>query len=274
MLWQRVLTALVLIPLALLLVLGGGTRWLAAVTAAVVCLGAWEWTRLAGLRALPARAAYLLVVLAALIACYFLAEGAGARALIYAGAAWWAAALSLIIAVQRQILRVPDSRPVRALLGLAVLVPAWYSLILIHAGGERGPALVVALLSLIWAADISAYFCGKRWGRTPLARHISPGKTWEGVAGALAGSLIVALSFSLMMNMQAFDLIKFVILSLVTVAASVGGDLFESLMKRGVHLKDSGRLLPGHGGVLDRIDSLTAAGPVFLAGLWLSGVAP
>lgn len=274
MLWQRVLTALVLIPLALLLVLAGDTRWLAAVTAVIVCLGAWEWTRLARLASLPARLAYLLIVILLLAACYTAPAGAEATAVVYAGAAWWCAALFLIMAVQRQILNISGSSPLRALIGLVVLVPAWYSLVLMHASGGRGPALVVVLLLLIWAADIAAYFSGKRWGKSPLASHISPGKTWEGVGGALLASTALALVISLKMNMQSIEILKFMSVSLVTVVASITGDLFESLMKRGAGLKDSGQLLPGHGGVLDRIDSLTAAGPVFLAGIWLAGVTP
>ena len=156
---------------------------------------------------------------------------------------------------------------------MLVLVPAWLSLVLLHdQGSAEGRRLVMLLLVLIWAADIAAYFTGKRWGKTALANRISPGKTWQGAYGGIVASMAIALGFTLVSNMQQYEIITLILLGLITVPVSIIGDLFESLMKRAANLKDSGSLLPGHGGILDRIDSLTAAGPVFLAGVWLSGL--
>ncbi len=124
---------------------------------------------------------------------------------------------------------------------------------------------MVFLLVLIWTADVCAFFSGRRWGKNHLAPRISPGKTWEGVYGALAGCTLLVIIFNIMFELEIIDLIGFIIVCLLTVMISIVGDLLVSLMKRRVNLKDSGHFIPGHGGVLDRIDSLSSAAPVFLA---------
>jgi phosphatidate cytidylyltransferase len=131
---------------------------------------------------------------------------------------------------------------------------------------EFGPGYVLFLFLLIWVADIGAYFAGRRWGRRKLALAISPGKTWEGAVGAGAAALAFALAGAAALGLGS-RWPGFVAICMVTVGFSIAGDLFESMMKRQRGLKDSGSLLPGHGGVLDRVDSLTAAAPVFLLGL-------
>jgi phosphatidate cytidylyltransferase len=162
------------------------------------------------------------------------------------------------------------SRPAKAAAGLFVLVPAWLSLVLLFENGSaRGRVLLLVLLVLIWLADIAAYFCGRRWGRVKLAPRISPGKTRVGAYAAIISSGLYGLAGAGLMGMQAYEMFIFTCICMLTVVASIMGDLLESLMKRGVKLKDSGHLLPGHGGVLDRIDSMTAAAPVFAAGIWL-----
>jgi phosphatidate cytidylyltransferase len=129
---------------------------------------------------------------------------------------------------------------------------------------------VLFLLLLIWAADTAAYFIGRRWGSRKLAPTLSPGKTWVGVYGALAAAGIAALALALWLDLTAGLAAGVVVICLLTASISVVGDLYESLVKRRRGVKDSGRLLPGHGGMLDRIDSLTAAAPVFALGfLWL-----
>jgi phosphatidate cytidylyltransferase len=158
------------------------------------------------------------------------------------------------------------------LVGLLVLITTWSSAVAVHALAARGPELLLYLLFLIWIADSGAYFSGRRWGRRKLARHVSPGKSWEGVAGGLLPGSAFAVAGGFWFGLEGGRLAGFVVLAAAVVAVGVLGDLFESLLKRYRQVKDSGGLLPGHGGVLDRIDSLTAATPLCYCGLLLLGV--
>jgi phosphatidate cytidylyltransferase len=158
----------------------------------------------------------------------------------------------------------------KMLAGVLVIVPAWAALAELHALGTNGPKLVLMLLVMVWLADSGAYFAGRQWGRTKLAPVISPGKTWEGVYGGLLASLLFAAIAGGLYSQSIKWTLTFMAVSLVTVLFSVAGDLLESLMKRQSGIKDSGSIIPGHGGIFDRIDSLVAAAPVFLIGfLWL-----
>lgn len=129
----------------------------------------------------------------------------------------------------------------------------------------------MAVMLLVWGADIGAYFSGKRFGRRKLAVAVSPGKSWEGFYGGLASSLLLTLLAGLYFDWAARDLLLALLGAALVVAISVVGDLTESMFKRQAAIKDSSNLLPGHGGVLDRIDSLTAAVPMFAVLLWLHG---
>ncbi|NOR40680.1 MAG: phosphatidate cytidylyltransferase, partial [Gammaproteobacteria bacterium] len=150
------------------------------------------------------------------------------------------------------------------------LVPAWAALTTLHASGADGPKLTLMLLVLVWLADSGAYFAGRQWGKTKLAPAISPGKTWEGVYGGLLSSLVFAAVAGGLYSHSFGWTLKFMLVAAVTVLFSVAGDLLESLMKRHSGIKDSGHIIPGHGGIFDRIDGLVAAAPMFLIGfLWL-----
>ncbi|MFP4131728.1 MAG: phosphatidate cytidylyltransferase, partial [Thiohalospira sp.] len=148
--------------------------------------------------------------------------------------------------------------------GLVALIPAWFSLVHLH-GTTDGPWWVLALMFLIWGADTGAYFAGRALGRHRLAPSVSPGKTWEGAIGGLALALLAGTAVAMAAGLAIPT--GFSLVAAVTVAASVVGDLGESLLKRAADRKDSGTLFPGHGGVLDRVDSLLAATPVFVLGL-------
>jgi phosphatidate cytidylyltransferase len=177
-----------------------------------------------------------------------------------------------VVLYQRSAGRRPGTPGVLALrlVGLAVLVPPWLALVAVHGSGSLGPWLMLFLLVLIWTADSGAYFAGRRFGRRKLAVHVSPGKSIEGVLGALLLGGLFALACGHALGYAGAALAAFVLLGIATVLVSVLGDLFESLIKRYRAVKDSGGLLPGHGGVLDRVDSLTAAAPFFAVGLaWL-----
>lgn len=141
--------------------------------------------------------------------------------------------------------------------------------VVLDAMTAHGPLLVLSLLLLIWGADIAAYFAGRRWGRAKLAPVLSPGKTWVGCYAALVTGGCVGLGVALWLGVELGQGLALVSICVLTAAVSIVGDLFESLLKRHRGLKDSGQLLPGHGGMLDRIDSMIAAAPVFTLGLWV-----
>ena len=156
------------------------------------------------------------------------------------------------------------------LIGLLILLPAWQGLVLLKQWPQAN-ALIIAVMVLVWGADIGAYFSGKNFGKRKLAPKVSPGKSWEGLYGGLAASLLITLSVGLQQGWSAVGLLLALAGAAVVVLISVVGDLTESMFKRQSGIKDSSNLLPGHGGVLDRIDSLTAAIPLFAALLWLAG---
>lgn len=267
MLKQRIITALVLLPIALggfFLLDGAAFAWFIGL---VVTLGAWEWARLAGLQAQPLRVAYAVAVAVLLAALYMFPLFA--PALLVVAVLWWLAATFLVLTY-------PDSSrywgamPGRLLIGLLILLPAWQGLVLLKQWPQAN-ALIIAVMALVWGADIGAYFSGKAFGKRKLAPRVSPGKSWEGVYGGLAASLSITLVVGLQQGWSASGLVLALLGAAVVVLISVVGDLTESMFKRQSGIKDSSNLLPGHGGVLDRIDSLTAAIPVFAALLWLAG---
>lgn len=269
MLTQRLLTAALLIPLVVVGVLYLPTFWMALVFAVIVLLGALEWERLSGITTTAWKAFYLLLMAATLGLVSILLSnhefGYWLFAIVTAG--WLLEAVGLLRV--KKVDRMSEGpHPVWAAVGFLVLVPAWAALVFLHGQWEQGPELVLFMLVLIWVSDSGAYFAGRRWGRVKLAPAISPGKTREGVYGALVGSILCGLLLAWMQPDIGGPLVT-VPLCMVTCLVSVEGDLFESFVKRQAGVKDSGNLLPGHGGVLDRIDSVTAAAPVFVFGLLL-----
>lgn len=271
MLKQRILTALLLVPLVLYLVLVANSLWLAVVVGLVVVLGAWEWCKIAGIESAIGQVLYVSCIVFLLSICFICRQAEWVPVIILIAVCWWLMAMLVLLGTQRQWFEFHVSTAIKAIIGIVVLVPAWLSLILLQDNGTpEGRSRLLLLLLIIWTADIAAYFSGRAWGKHTLASRISPGKTWEGVYGALIASLLMTLGFIWVNHIQRYEIIVFFLLGLIAVPVSIIGDLFESLMKRAANLKDSGKLLPGHGGVLDRIDSLTAAGPVFYAGYWLS----
>jgi phosphatidate cytidylyltransferase len=270
---QRLLTAALLIPLTVWGVLALSSAPLAMVLAALVLLGAWEWAGLAGLEGPGARVFFLVLISSGLWAGWqLLAIPVALGAVLGVALLWWVVVIGWL---RRHLMGSGRTRRVmvlKALAGVLTLVPAWIALVALHAQPTVGPYLLLLLLLLIWVADTGAYFAGRRWGRTKLAPAISPGKTRAGVYGALLTAGLVAVAGGVLLGLGLGRLLLFVALALVTVVFSVVGDLFESMMKRHSGVKDSGRLLPGHGGVLDRVDSMTAAAPVFLLGVWLLGI--
>lgn len=267
MLKQRIITALLLLPIALggFFLLDGGL--FALFIGAVVTLGAWEWARLAGFTAQGLRVGYAVLVAVLLYLLYL----TPALALWVLGIAllWWALATLLVLTY-------PDSSrywgglPGKLLIGLLILLPAWQGLVLLKQWPQAN-MLIIAVMVLVWGADIGAYFAGKAFGKRKLAPSVSPGKSWEGLYGGLLASLLLTAAVGLQQGWQAKGFALALAGAALVVLVSVVGDLTESMFKRQSGIKDSSNLLPGHGGVLDRIDSLTAAVPLFAVLLWLAG---
>lgn len=271
MLKLRVLTALLLAPLAIWATLALPNIWFAVILGAIFALGAWEWSRLAGLQHLAARIGYTALFVLLLVTLLDASRlGAVLPWLILLAMLWWGAALCFILIYPRASM-VWSARTGRlAVAGLFCLLPGWAALVGLHNQAEQGPHYVLFLLLLIWGADVGAYFAGHRWGRSKLAPAVSPGKTWAGVWGAMTTTTVVTMAATSVLELPAHTLLWLLPLTLLTVAVSIVGDLTESMFKRLADVKDSGGLLPGHGGILDRIDSLTAAAPFFVLGylLW------
>lgn len=272
MLKQRLLTALILIPLVVWGILKLPTPYLAIVLAMFILQGSWEWGSLMKLHSPVFRAVFVAVAAACMTAIWFYVDRDTTDWLVVPVISlfWWLLATVWVLTYPKSTSRWSMTW-LSTIIGLLVLIPAWLSIVGLHEFGHTGPYLVLYLLSLIWVADSGAYFGGRRWGKRKLAPAVSPGKTWEGAISAFAASVLYALIAAHLFAIPGNQWPLFVVLSLITVAFSIIGDLTESMFKRHAGIKDSGKLLPGHGGVLDRIDSLTAAAPVFVIGVQLGG---
>ncbi len=269
MLKFRIITALVLAPAVVFGVLYLDTFWFALLVTVFIGLAAWEWAGIAGYKKLLSRALYTCLLVFILIAIFVYPSNLLSIGLTIVALFWWLAALWLVLRYQTLDVKAFRLPIPAALIGLLVLIPPWLGLIVLRADEPDGVILVLFLLALIWSADIAAYFAGRRWGKNRLCSRVSPGKSREGVYGALAAAVVLALIYAAYRNMQGAESLIFAGICIITVLASILGDLLESLMKRINDIKDSGSILPGHGGVLDRIDSLTAAVPVFFSAHWL-----
>lgn len=271
MLKSRVLTALVLLPLVLWMVFADVSWLFGTGVGLVVLIAAWEWSGLIELKHRWSRWNFLALIAVSISFFYAGTPGVWLTPILGVGIAWWLVALFLLArAAGGKRLRLVGWRGV--LVGWLVLVPAWCALYWLHLL-PGGAWFVMLLFLLVWSADIGAYFTGRRFGRRKLAPAISPGKTLEGVAGGATLALLLLLCVPLVSGWPPLPLTGLFSLAVTVILVSVAGDLFESLLKRGQGVKDSGSLLPGHGGMLDRVDSLTAAAPVFCAGVYamLSG---
>lgn len=269
MLKERILTAIVA-GAALLVVLFVLPPLAAeAVIAAFFLAAAWEWSGFLALGGVAGRLAYVAVIAALLVTVgWVLPRETAVEVVLRIGLAWWFAALIWVF-----FYPTPIARPVRWLCGALVMVPAYVALISLY---SLQPAVLLFVLVIVWAADVGAYFAGKRWGRVKLAPNISPGKTWEGVIGGLSAVVVVlVLASRYWLDLEALgtDIAAVVPFCLAVATVSIIGDLTVSMFKRSAGLKDSGRFFPGHGGVLDRIDSVAAAAPLFTLGIGWMGLA-
>lgn len=269
MIKYRFITALVLAPLVIVGVLFLPSPWFTLLWGLVIAVAAWEWAGISGLQGWIGRSAFLLALGLPMVLARHWAPYA-IDWLMYPVLAWWILVGVALRAQPQRLLAFQFPLVLKLSLGWFLLLAAW--ILFIWLWRNFGPAQALYLLVLISFADIAAYFIGQRWGFTKLLPEISPGKTVEGLYGALAVATLVALAAALWFRFEPVQIADFVMLSLVTVVVSVCGDLFESLLKRQRGVKDSGSLLPGHGGVLDRIDSLLAGVAVFYTGSMLLGL--
>ena len=259
MLRQRVITALILAPLVIWGILSLPDSWFALLLAVVVLGGFWEWSAFVTPK-MVGRGGYLIFGGGLLAGLYFFSTTEVWAALPWFGVGWLLFASLLVIRYPKISSIWHESAPLKAVVGLFILVPMWVSVVAIQR--TVGAEFVLVLMLLIWGADTGAYFSGRAWGRNRLSPAVSPGKSWEGVFGGLLVSVVVALVASYWLELS-MSLVLFGAIALIVSAVSVMGDLIESLFKRITGIKDSGNILPGHGGILDRIDSLTTAAPVF-----------
>jgi phosphatidate cytidylyltransferase len=278
MLIKRIITASVLASLIALAVFKLPMEYFSLVIGLVTLLAAWEWSNLAGVTSLVKRVLFLLVLILPMLGIHFWTQILELIAqaldwpdvrdysgilewLVIPPVLFWILVMILIRNTPTGVLNLKLKTRYKVLIGWFVLLSAWMFLSRLRA--FYGTEMTMYFLILIWVADISAYFSGKKWGSTKLAPEISPGKTVAGMYGALIAGLVCAVVLSLIYGFNLMIASDFMLLSVLTVLISIYGDLFVSVVKRQRGVKDSGSLLPGHGGVLDRIDSMIAAIPFF-----------
>lgn len=263
MLKQRVLTAIILILLTLAALFFLSPRSFCLLTGIIMLGAAWEWSSLMQIKKTVWRLSYLILMAILILGALLIP----ASLIFFCATAWWLLAI-LLVMVYPYAIGWGKSVVWRGLMGILVLLPCWAAINFIRNEND-GIYSLLFLFVLIWGADSAAYFVGKKWGKHRLAPQISPGKSWEGLIGGLFFSLLIVLLALWMGHVPRQAWGRGILLSLVAVLFSVVGDLVESMLKRQASLKDSGQLLPGHGGLLDRIDSLTAAAPIFVLGSML-----
>ncbi|HVI25011.1 MAG TPA: phosphatidate cytidylyltransferase [Xanthomonadaceae bacterium] len=280
----RVAAALVLTPIAIAAILLLPTPWMAALAAIVFLAGLWEWFRLADVDDTLARLVLLAANLALMVAIVWgsrTPDGGLSLVLLklatVVGVVWWLLALLWLRHFGFASDHATHARVFKLAAGTLAVVPAWCALAWIHAeravpamSPQAGHRWLFVALAIVWAADSAAYFAGRHFGKRKLSPRVSPNKTVEGLAGGVIAGVVVALAFAPMAGASLGQLPLVALAAFAAVLFSVVGDLFESLLKRHVGAKDSGDLIPGHGGVLDRIDGVLAALPVFALGkAWL-----
>ena len=268
MLFKRFLTALVLAPLVILIIVLPSTPLFALLAALAFLIALWEWARLSGLNSRTGQTVWLLVSVLLFVGLWLLHGPIWTPLLLLAGVAWWLLACVWLRHFAFAAAPTRENRALKLLAGAFVVFPAWMAMLGLHARPDGNWWTLLAVI-IVWAADIGAYFAGRTFGKRKLAPQISPGKTWAGAWGAVVAGVLATLIGAWLLDVRGGKLVLLALLGALTVAVSIVGDLLESLMKRHAKMKDSGTLFPGHGGIMDRLDSVFAALPVFAAGVLL-----
>ena len=271
MLKLRVITSLVLFPFTLYCILFLSNAYFALVMGLVMLIAAYEWAGLAGFSTPFRKMAFVVIVGTVIYSVWLVNFLLSSDVMNLMAIIFWFFCTIMVLKYPKSAFFWKDKSIVIAMMGIILLLLTWYALISIRAiEGLQfaqqtidGPYIMLFCMMLIWAADTGAYFTGRRFGKNKLAPQISPGKSWEGVYGGSLLAVIIATCCSLLYQLNLQDYFNILIITIVTIAYSVVGDLMESMFKRQAGVKDSGNILPGHGGMLDRIDGVIAAVPIF-----------
>ncbi|MCC2618169.1 phosphatidate cytidylyltransferase [Aestuariibacter halophilus] len=278
MLKQRIITALILAPLAILAILFLPLAGFEIAIALVMGLGAWEWANMSGITGRVSKGVYAALITAACLLLSYIVPvekiwfqgtlNATYQFILGVAAVWWLVSLFMIIAYPRYSAWWRTNRLIRSIFGVLTLLPTWVAVVSLRTNlydidPLYGASLIFYVLGIVWAADIGAFFVGVKFGRHKLRPNVSPGKTYEGLIGGIGASSAIIAFAALHYHVDPTRIWLHLVIGGLTVGVSALGDLNESMFKRCAGIKDSGNLLPGHGGILDRIDSLTAAFPVF-----------
>ncbi len=273
MLKRRIITAVILAVIFIGIILLASHEWVRLMFAVMLGVCLYE---LSNLTLKPGIASSVILGALAAAGLWWFGNDAAVAAiklLVIAGALLWTGIIFLLLAYRFSGKWSIIVRLFYFLLGFVLLFICTIALVFLHGHFEQGGWILLYLMTLVWVADIGAYFSGRRFGKNKLAPGISPGKTWEGVIGGIFANVIWMLLVFSLTNLLEMSLLWFIGIGLATSSISVVGDLFESILKREAGVKDSGKILPGHGGVLDRFDSVIAAAPVFVTGIFIAGLA-
>jgi phosphatidate cytidylyltransferase len=276
---QRIITALILAPLAILAIFYLPIAYFSGLLMAIVAVGAWEWSNFMGLKKPVYRLLYSATTLIIISLLWLFTPTVGSwslssdisfeiSAVLWLSNIWWITAILLIFSYPKLNKLWATNSWLIGLLGWFVLVPTWLAFVFLRTHNYNldefhGAQLLMYLFMLVWSADIGAYFVGKSIGKNKLLPNVSPGKTIEGFIGGVFCAVTLTLLVGVICDWSSTKLITALFVTLLITSISVLGDLTESMFKRQAGVKDSGTILPGHGGILDRIDSLTATAPVF-----------
>ena len=261
---KRLLTATILVALVFLGILYLPADIFIVVATGLMLFAAWEWSILIECRSRWGQVLYVLFIALVMLGSYYVSV----KWILSITFIWWLFAFILTLIYPFAANLWGKGIYIRGIMGVLVLVPCWSSLNIIRLS-QNGISRLFFVLFLIWAADTGAYFVGKSCGKHKLMPKVSPQKTWEGFVGGVLLTLLVAIIGCKVLNIEIHLWPKILFLSLLVVLFAVVGDLFESMLKRQAGLKNTAEYLPGHGGILDRIDSVAAAMPIFLLGCFL-----
>jgi len=284
---QRILTALILAPAAIAAIFYLPLAYFSGLLLFIVAIGAWEWGPLMGFATTPRRLVFVVtnIILISLLWYFFPPQQLWLNLnelqnpiiyLLWLSVAWWALSAILMFLYPKCSKFWSSHRSIRGIFGWLTLVPTWLAFMVIRSSNYQvdsyhGAQLLMTLFVMVWSADVGAYFVGKAIGKNKLMPNVSPGKTFEGFLGGVIFACILTSIAGYVLSWTLEQYFLVLIVTMVVTTVSVLGDLNESMFKRQAGIKDSGSILPGHGGILDRIDSLTATAPIFALSYALIG---